>query len=164
MKLIVNKLAVARSSRGVRRYYGSLSSPLLGSVAGSGWQVGSLDASFSASLDRMREWSFRSPRASVFWSPCQRGSLVSEAQVITVHDCINVEQVRARDWRVGAYRALFTRVLQRARRVVAISEATRVSILRNYDVDASKTVVIQSAVALPVAALQAAPTLSLIHI
>lgn len=158
MKLVINQLAVARSSRGVRRYFDRLAPPLLAGIRASGWQVDSFAPSASGLVDRLREWSYRTADAAVFWSPCQRGSLIADTQVVTVHDCINVEHVHARDWRVGAYKAIFSRVLARARRVVAISAATRDAILRNYDLDPRKLVVIRSASDLAVGQSEVAGT------
>jgi glycosyltransferase involved in cell wall biosynthesis len=66
-----------------------------------------------------------------------------------VHDCINAEYSYASDWRLPVLRLATLRLLRNAARVVAISNATKSAILRNYDIDASRITVIPSACRLP---------------
>jgi glycosyltransferase involved in cell wall biosynthesis len=61
-----------------------------------------------------------------------------------VHDCISIEYVYAGDWRLGAYRRMFNRVLDNAAAIVAISKATKAAILRNFDVEESRIRVVRS--------------------
>jgi glycosyltransferase involved in cell wall biosynthesis len=66
-----------------------------------------------------------------------------------VHDCINVEHVYSGDWRLPVLRMATQRLLRNAARVVAISNATKSAILKNYDVDPAQIIVIPSACRLP---------------
>lgn len=137
MKLVVNGVAVAGTSLGGKRYFNNIFSRL-------GWPGGTelrmlTDA---RSVARMRELAYRGNPDEIFWSPNQRGPLLACNHVVTVLDCINVEYVYRDDWRLPAYRRLFNLILDNASAVVAISNATRDSILRNYRIDAGKVAVI----------------------
>jgi glycosyltransferase involved in cell wall biosynthesis len=135
----------------VQRYAELLSPAIEAGARRAGWSIGEYAPGRSSALDRLREWVHLGGKDELFWTPCQRGSLLDGAQVITVHDCINVEHVYRHDWRVGAFKAIFDRVLERARVVVAISEATRNALLRCYSVDPKKLTVIRSPSDLPMA-------------
>ncbi len=139
MELIVNAPAVASSSRGVRRYTDAVMRHLR-------WPEGieMLAAGRSRSLARPRELLYRGRRDVVLWTPCQRGPLWAHNHVVTVHDCINVEYVYARDWRLSAYKRLFNAILNNAAAIVAISAATKSAILRNYAVDDARIQVVRS--------------------
>lgn len=139
MDLIVNAAAAARSSHGVKRYLAAV----LQHIAWPG-RVQSIEAGRSPIVDRARELLRRGRRDAVLWTPCQRGPLCAHHHVVTVHDCINVEFVHRDDWRLGAYRSLFNAILSGAERIVAISNATRDALLRNYRIDADRVTVIRS--------------------
>jgi glycosyltransferase involved in cell wall biosynthesis len=137
--LLVNGLAVMRSSLGVRRYYDSVMRHL-------DWP-GRVKVSRSTrwrALDRAAELLHPGRSDAVFWTPCQRGSLLARHHVVTVHDCINVEFVYRDDWRLPHFRRMFNQVLDNAEGVVAISNATRDAMLRHYRIDAAKITVIRS--------------------
>ena len=139
MDLIVNGPAVRLSSPGVRRYFSAVMRHL-------SWP-GNLEILESARwkyLERPRELLRRGRSDAIFWTPCQRGPLRVRNHVITVHDCINVEYVYRGDWRLPVYRRLFNQVLDGASVVVAISQATKAAILRNYRVDEAKIRVVRS--------------------
>lgn len=139
MDLIVNGPAVALSSRGVRRY-------LEGVMHHLRWpgQVEFLRLGPYRSLERPRELLRRGRKDAILWTPCQRGPIWAHNHVVTVHDCINVEYVHVHDWRLPAFRRLFNSVLNGATRIVAISQATKDAILRNYTVDESRITIIRS--------------------
>jgi len=137
VRLVVNGAAVAGTSLGGKRYYNGIVSRL-------DWPDGIRvrDLLGPQSLVRLREFAYRGRRDEIFWSPNQRGPLLAPNHVVTVLDCINVEYVYRDDWRLPAYRRLFNLILDNASAVVAISCATRDSILRNYRIDRDKVVVI----------------------
>ena len=137
MKLVVNGAAVAGTSLGGKRYFNGIFNRL-------GWPGGTEVRTLAGarSFARVRELAYRGRRDEIFWSPNQRGPLLACNHVVTVLDCINVEYVYQKDWRLPAYLRLFHSVLNNASAVVAISHATRDSILRNYHIDASKIAVI----------------------
>lgn len=139
MKIVVNGPAVMRSSRGVRRYFDNVVQHLE-------WPDGlSMSNVYEFSpLNRVSELMQTGSRGEIFWSPAQRGPLRAWHHIITIHDCINVEFVYRNDWRLPMYRQLFNTILNNAERIVAISNATRDAVLRNYRVDESKIAVIRS--------------------
>lgn len=139
MNLTVNTPAVASSSRGVRRYFATVMQHLqwpgkVELLAGSSWRP----------WERLRELLRRGRSDAIFWTPCQRGPIRCRNHVITVHDCINVEYVYRNDWRLSAYRQLTNTIFDGAERIVAISQATKDAVLRNYRVDERKIVIIRS--------------------
>jgi len=139
MKLVVNGSAVQRSSRGVQRYYDNIARHL-------SWP-GGLDMSpvhKSSTFNRVSELLYRGRSDAIFWSPAQRGPLNALHHVVTVHDCINVEYTYVNDWRLPALRWATQRLLSSAEHVVAISQATKAAILRNYRIRPSSLVVIPS--------------------
>jgi glycosyltransferase involved in cell wall biosynthesis len=137
MKLIVNGVALRYLSRGARRYFDGVMEHL-------DWP-GPQEVTWSPAWGlaaRLSELARRGQRDAVFWSPAQRGPLAAANHVVTVLDCINVEYTYRGDLRLPAFRAMFGMVLQRASLVVAISQATRGAVLRNYRVDPSKVLVV----------------------
>lgn len=157
MRLTINQLALARSSRGVQRYAELLLPGIREGIARARGVVETLAPGSSSIRDRGREWMYRTDGNEWLWTPCQRGSLLAHHQVITVHDCINIEHVHRDDWRIGPFMAIFNRILHRAQVVVAISEATRAAVLRCYRVDPEKVVVIRSPSDLPLASANRRP-------
>lgn len=113
-------------------------------VLEAGGHVELLHAGPYSVTDRLIELAFKPSDNAIFWSPCQRGSARANRQIITVHDCINIEFVYSVGWRRSALRAATNRILSAARYVVAISQATCDAIQRNYNVDKSKIVLIRS--------------------
>jgi glycosyltransferase involved in cell wall biosynthesis len=144
MDLIVNGLPVAHGSRGTRRYYSSIMKHL-------NWpsRVEVSPVPRLSFLRRAHELAIRGRPDAIFWSPAQRGPLRAHHHVVTVLDCINVEFMHRGDWRLPAYRALFTQILAGAEAVVTISRATRDTLLRLYTVDEAKVAVISSGCDLP---------------
>jgi glycosyltransferase involved in cell wall biosynthesis len=139
MKLVINGSAVLRSSRGVRRYVDNVAKHL-------NWPNGTEQSPVynSAAVDRFCELLQRGRRDTILWSPAQRGPLRAHHHVVTVHDCINVEWKYAHDWRLPALRWATQQLLTNAQFVVAISQATKAAVLRNYHVDPASLVVIES--------------------
>lgn len=139
MKLIVNGIAAYRSSFGVRRYYESVMQHI-------NWpgEVQVTPMGRSKVIDRLSELCYPGQADAVLWSPSQRGPIRARHHVVTVHDCINVEYVYADDWRRPALQWTSQQLLGNAEAVVTISHATRAAVLRNYDVDPAKIVVIPS--------------------
>lgn len=137
MKLVVNGAAVSGTSLGGKRYFHNIFSRL--SWPG-GTEVRNLAG--AGSLARIHELVYRGRQDEIFWTPSQRGPIRAHNHVVTVLDCINVEYVYRNDWRLATYRRLFNSILNNASAVVAISRATRDSILRNYRIDPDKIIVI----------------------
>ena len=79
---------------------------------------------------------------AVFWSPAHRGPICAHNHIVTVLDCININYVYANDWRLQFLRANFSLLMQRASKVVAISAATKDSIMKNFSIDPDKILVI----------------------
>jgi glycosyltransferase involved in cell wall biosynthesis len=139
MDLIVNGIPVAHGSRGTRRYHAAVMKHLAwpGRVELTRvprWPV----------LRRAHELALRGRPDAILWSPAQRGPLHAHHHVMTVLDCINVEFMHRGDWRLPAYRLLFNRILDGTEAVVAISHATRDTLLRLYRIDPAKVTVISS--------------------
>jgi glycosyltransferase involved in cell wall biosynthesis len=137
MDLIINGVGSLRTSLGARRYYEGVIKRLdwPGKV-----EVTALPP--FRSLERVSELLQRGRRGAIFWSPSHRGPLSAHHHVITVLDCLNVEYKYRTDWRLPIFRRLFNTVLRNAQAVVAISHATRDAVLRNYEIDPGKVVVI----------------------
>ncbi|QXQ06472.1 glycosyltransferase [Sphingosinicellaceae bacterium] len=135
MDLIVNGTAIAGSSLGARRYYA-------GVMANLDWPGHVEVAVLTGKTARLREMFVRGRPDAIFWSPSHRGPLVARNHVVTVLDCINIEHVYRHDWRLPLLKAIFARLLDNARSVVCISNATRDAVLRNFDIDPAKAIVI----------------------
>jgi glycosyltransferase involved in cell wall biosynthesis len=141
MDLIVNGTAVARSSLGARRYYEGVMRHLH-------WpgKVEVTPLARWSRLERVKELLERGRPEAVFWSPSHRGPVFAHRHVVTVLDCINVEYVYRNDWRLPALRLVLQTMLGNAATVVAISRATRDAVLRNFDLDRGKVMVIEGPV------------------
>lgn len=137
MKLVINGAAVSSTSLGGKRYFNNIFNRLC-------WPGGTDVRNLAGigSLARIHELAYRGRLDEIFWTPNQRGPIRAHNHVVTVLDCINVEYVYRDDWRLPMYRWLFNSTLNNARAVVAISQATRDSILRNYRIDTDKIIVI----------------------
>lgn len=133
MDLIINGTAVSQSSLGARRYYEAVRANLdwSGKIQVTSTQPG-------ARLVRIREMLDRGRRDAIYWSPCHRGPLFARNHVVTVLDCINIEHVYRDDWRLPLLRTVFGQLLDNARAIVCISNATRAAVLRNFAVDPDK--------------------------
>ncbi len=137
VSLIINGTAIVRSSLGARRYYDGVMRHL-------NWP-GRVELTRPARwsrLERASELLERGRANSVYWSPCHRGPLFAAHHVVTVLDCINIEHVYRDDWRLPLLRGLLRVIFSNASAVVAISEATRAALLRNFVLEPSKLVVI----------------------
>jgi glycosyltransferase involved in cell wall biosynthesis len=144
VELIVNSLAAARSSLGVRRLFAGVMQHLA-------WDS---KVSFSrlpkiAPVARVAELLQLGRRDAIYWSPTHRGPLWAHHHVVSLHDCINVEYTFRDDWRLPAFRRVFNLVLRNAQVVVALSRATKDAALRNYSLIESKIVVIPAGFDLP---------------
>ena len=139
MRLLINSRAVARSSRGVRRY-------AAGVLAHLQWPegVGHLDATRAGMLGRLQEMLEPGRRDAILWTPCQRGSFCAHHHVVTVHDCISIEYTYRHDVRLPVYLRMMDLLLRRAETVVAISQATRAAVLRHFSLQPEQVVVIPS--------------------
>jgi glycosyltransferase involved in cell wall biosynthesis len=148
MDLVINSAAAAKSSRGVQRYLECVMKHLH-------WPtIPERLTSFGPGLaGRTQEILYKGRPGTILWTPCQRGSLRAQHHVITVHDCINIEYVHKDDWRLALYLRVMQFAYRRAETVVAISNATRSALLRNFELDPSKVEVIQSGMAPMVAEL-----------
>jgi len=138
MKLIINSNAHKRASLGSKRYFNGVYRHL---------QNLQKDIEFSnkynfGPLDRFMELFQRGQKNAIFWSPCHRGPIWAKNHVITVLDCINIEFTYKNNWKLPIYKFLFSRIYKNALKIVAISDATKKAILRNYDVDPEKITVI----------------------
>ena len=145
MNLLINTAAAYHSSRGVRRYFEQILPHL---KADSLIRTTGNDPS---ALSRLSDALFRGRAGYICWSPSHRINVSARNHVVTVHDCINVEYRHA-----GPSRALLQFLTQQtfnnASRLVAISEATKRSVLRNYRLNEQKITVIRSPAVLPLAA------------
>ena len=137
MNLVINKIAVKNTSLGGRRYFNGIINEL-------NWpdKVLDFDPIGSKNLNRLVEIFHVGSRNSLFWTPCQRGPLFAHNHVVTILDCINVEFTYKNDWRLPIIRKLSELIMKNAIAIVAISHATKNSILRNYSIDESKIFVI----------------------
>lgn len=137
MDLMVNGTATVRSSRGAQRYYEGVMQHL-------DWpgKVEVTQIARWSKLERIQELMVRGRSDAIFWSPCHRGPLFAHNHVVTVLDCINIEYIYRYDWRLPLLRAVFGTMLNNATAVVTISYATRDALLRNFNLDAGKVVVI----------------------
>jgi glycosyltransferase involved in cell wall biosynthesis len=144
MDLIINSTAALRSSLGVRRLFSGIMQHLE-------WpsEVSYTKAPRFGIPERVSELLQRGRKDAIFWSPSHRGPLDAHHHVVSVHDCINIEYVYRDDWRLPVFRRLFNVVLDRAEAIIALSNATRNAVLRNYKVDDSKIVVIPAGFELP---------------
>jgi glycosyltransferase involved in cell wall biosynthesis len=144
MELIINSMAAARSSLGVRRLFTGVMQHLA-------WDS---KVSFSklpnwAPVARAAELLQVGRRGAIYWSPTHSGPLFAHHHVVSLHDCINVEYTYRDDWRLPAFRRMFNMVLANAQVVVALSRATKDAALRNYALAESKIVVIPAGFDLP---------------
>lgn len=137
MKLIVNRIAVDSASLGGRRYYQGI----LKELEWPGVIVETKTPNYKKLSRVIEVFSLGEPR-SVFWSPSQRGPLFAPNHIVTVLDCINVEYTYKNDWRLPILKAMSEAIFRNAVAIVAISNATKLAILRNYSVDSSKIIVI----------------------
>ena len=144
MDLIINGIAVSRTSLGGRRYCHGVLQALA-------WHkpVETTPLPRWPKLERIDELLLRGRSDAIFWSPNQRGPLFAHNHVVTVLDCINVEYTYRGDWRLPLLRRMFNVVLENAVAVVAISHATRGAVLRNYSIDPAKVLVIPGPVDIP---------------
>jgi glycosyltransferase involved in cell wall biosynthesis len=145
--LIINSVAAARSSLGVRRLFAGVMRHLAWDA-----QVSFTKLPKSAPAARAAELLQLGRRDAIFWSPTHRGPLFAHHHVMSLHDCINVEYTYRGDWRLPAFRRMFNVVLGNAEVVVALSHATKEAALRNYTIDAAKIVVIPAGFDSPAAA------------
>lgn len=132
-KLIVNGVAIERTSLGARRYY-------TGVMENLGW-TGPVTVdrpARSRHLVRVSELLRLGRADSIYWSPSHRGPLWAYNHVVTVLDCINIEYIYRDDWRLPVIRRLIGQLLKNAVAVATISHATRNAVLRNFDIDPSK--------------------------
>jgi glycosyltransferase involved in cell wall biosynthesis len=139
MHLLINSPAVARSSRGVRRYAAGVLAHLQWSEG-----VNHLDATRAGALGRLQEMLESGRRDAILWTPCQRGSFRAHHHVVTVHDCISIEYTYRHDARLPIYLRMMGLLLRRAETVVAISQATRAAVLRHFSLRPEQVVVIAS--------------------
>lgn len=137
MDLIVNGTATVRSSRGAQRYYEGVMRHLH-------WpgRVEVTQIPRWSKLERIQELLARGRSDAIYWSPSHRGPLLAHRHVVTVLDCINIEYTYRHDWRLPLLRAVFGAMLNNAKAVVTISYATRDALLRNFNLDPGKVVVI----------------------
>lgn len=143
MDLVVNGAAVKFASRGIRRYFENIEPHLEWPTP-----IKVTKTSNNQILSRAMELLYRGSPKSIFWSPAQRGSITAQNQILTIHDCINIEYVYKRDWRRSVYIEIFNTILNNASAIVAISHATKSAILRNYRIQPDRITVIQSGLGL----------------
>lgn len=139
MSLIVNKLAVSRSSRGVSRFFFSIINHL-------NWdsEIKYVETKNYKALDRIFDLLRNGSKKDIFWTPCLRGPFNIPNHIITVHDCINVEYIHKNDWRLYLFKKITQKIIDNSVKIVAISETTKKSFLENYSVEENKIVVIKS--------------------
>lgn len=149
--LIINGTAAMHSSLGARRYFE-------GVLAHLDWpgRVIINPPATNPRFARVNEMCERGRRDAIYWSPAHRGPLFAHNHVVTVLDCINLEHTYANDWRLQILRANFRMLMSGASKVVAISNATKNSLLRNRIVSPDKIVVIPGPTDLPLSAARCA--------
>jgi glycosyltransferase involved in cell wall biosynthesis len=138
MKLLINSNAHKRASLGSKRYFNGVYKYLKNLK---------IDIFYSKKynfgvVDRVMELFQMGKEDSIFWSPCHRGPIWARNHVITVLDCINIEYTYKNDWRLFIYKLLFSLIYNNSVKIVAISNATKNAIIRNYKIEPSKIVVI----------------------
>lgn len=138
MKIIINANAHRNASLGSKRYFEGVFKCLSKSQT----QLSFGKEVHFGILNRLLELFQLGSSDSIFWSPCHRGPIWAKNHVITVLDCINIEYTYKHDWRLSVYKFIFRQIYKRALKIVAISNATKEAIIRNYDIDPSKIVVI----------------------
>lgn len=141
MGLLVNQLAVNRSSKGVMRFY----SGIMKNLNWSSSDIKFVEASKSKMLDRILDLCRRGSIHDLFWTPCLRGSLNMPNHIISVHDCINIEYIYKNDLRLPFFKAITQKIIDNSLKIVALSETTKKSFLEHYGVEENKIVVIRSA-------------------
>ena len=139
MSLVVNKLAVSKSSRGVSRFFFSVIDHL-------NWdsEIKYVESTNYKILDRVFDLCRYGSKKEIFWTPCLRGPFNIPNHIITVHDCINVEYIYKNDLRLSLFKKITQKIINNSVKIVAISEATKKSFLENYSVEENKLVVIKS--------------------
>jgi glycosyltransferase involved in cell wall biosynthesis len=135
--LIINGTAVTHSSLGVRRYFEAV----LAHLEWPGRVIINPPAP-CARFVRINELFQRGRPDAVYWSPAHRGPLFAHNHIVTVHDCINIKYVYANDWRLKMLKSNFYMLMRNASTVIAISDATKNSILKNFEISSDKIVVI----------------------
>jgi glycosyltransferase involved in cell wall biosynthesis len=139
MSLVVNKLAVSRSSRGVSRFFFSIIDHL-----NWGSEIKYVETKNYKVLDRVYDLFRNGSKKDIFWTPCLRGPLNIPNHIITVHDCINVDYIHKKDLRLYLFKKITQKIIDNSVKIVAISETTKKSFLENYSVEENKLVVIKS--------------------
>lgn len=140
MNLIVNTTRIYHWSHGVRRYFSNIMKNLI-------WEseTNTFQPRQSRLIpQRLTELVFRGSRDSLIWTPCLRGPINAYNHIVTVHDCINIEYVLKDGWRKSIKRRVLQKTLDNANSIIAISDSTRNAILKNYNVNLSKVIVIKS--------------------
>lgn len=137
MDLIINRTASVYSSRGAQRYCEGVMQHLH-------WPglVEFSQISPWSRLVRLQELLTRGRSDAIYWSPSHRGPLFAHRHVVTVLDCINIEYTYRYDWRLPLLRTMFSTMLNNAVAIVTISCASRDALLRNFNIDSDKVVVI----------------------
>ena len=126
MSLVVNKLAVSKSSRGVSRFFFSVIDHL-------NWdsEIKYVESTNYKILDRVFDLCRYGSKKEIFWTPCLRGPFNIPNHIITVHDCINVEYIYKNDLRLSLFKKITQKIINNSVKIVAISEATKKSFLEN---------------------------------
>ena len=142
-ELLINAVAATHTSLGGKRY-------LEGILANLDWPTPPrLHGKPYGPGARIGELLMAGRRDALLWSPSHRGPLFARNHIVTVYDCINIEYTYAQDWRLPLLKAAFYQLLNNARRVVTISNATRDVVIRLFDIDPGKVVASPGPVSFP---------------
>lgn len=89
----------------------------------------------------------RLAKGRLLWSPSNTGPLITDRQVLTIHDTATLDHPEWFDPKFAIwYRFLLLRLTHRARRVIVISDFTRQNLLNRTGVDPEKVAVIPNGV------------------
>jgi len=86
-------------------------------------------------------------KGRVLWSPCGAGPLAVRNQVVTIHDIAHLEHPEwFNSWFAKWYGFLIPRLVHRVRRIITVSEFTKVRLIETTRVPLEKVVVIPNGV------------------
>lgn len=135
MKIVVNKTSFFHTSKGGQKYFNGILSYL-------NIPIFFTKITKIKYIDRIISLIFFN-RNQLYWSPSHIAPIYAPNHIITVLDCINIEYTTASN-KLKNYllRKLFLYSLKNTKKIIAISEATKNSILKNFPINPEKIIVI----------------------
>jgi glycosyltransferase involved in cell wall biosynthesis len=86
------------------------------------------------------------PRDSYLFTPSYQGNIFTKRQIVTMHDVIPLRFPFERRWQYLIFRFLLPIILEKASYIVAVSKATKASIINNFAINPDKIKVIYNGV------------------